>query len=201
MKKLLTLALSLLLLFAAPLSLTSCGGDGFKSDNFEITDEVTDHVAILVKGYGTIIFELYPDIAPITVKNFKELVAERFYDGTVFHRVIKNFMIQGGQSASGERANVIVGEFELNGISNPLLHERGVVSMARTNFYNSASSQFFIVHKTSPHLDGKYAAFGKVLEGMDIVDKIAAVKTDATDCPIKAVTVSRIQFVKEKTAD
>lgn len=141
--------------------------------------------------------ELYPEIAPNTVNNFIELVNKGFYDGLIFHRVIKGFMIQGGDpegTGMGGPGYGIKGEFSSNGFKNDLAHEAGVLSMARSMMPNSAGSQFFIMHKDSPHLDGDYAAFGKVTEGMDVVDKIAESKTDRSDRPkeeqkLKKVTV------------
>ena len=130
--------------------------------------------------------ELYPEIAPNTVNNFISLVKKGFYDGVIFHRVIAGFMIQGGDPqgmGTGGPGYCIAGEFRMNGFANSLRHERGVLSMARTGNPNSAGSQFFVMHKDSPHLDGQYAAFGKVIEGMEVVDKIASVKTDWSDKP------------------
>ena len=136
---------------------------------------------ITVKDYGNIKLELDADNSPITVTNFINLVNKKFYDGLTFHRIIKGFMIQGGDpnhNGTGGSDKTIKGEFSENGITNNISHKRGVISMARSNDMNSASSQFFIVHEDSTFLDGKYAAFGKVLEGMDVVDKIAeTVKT------------------------
>ncbi len=142
-------------------------------------------------------FELYPDIAPNTVKNFISLINKGYYDGLIFHRIIKGFMIQGGcpqGTGTGGPGYSIKGEFSDNGFTNDLKHEPGVLSMARSMMPNSAGSQFFIMHKTSPHLDGSYAAFGKITEGLDIVDKLASVPTDFSDRPledqvIKSVTV------------
>ena len=131
--------------------------------------------------------ELYPDIAPKTVENFVSLVSKGFYDGLIFHRVINGFMIQGGDpegTGMGGPGYSIPGEFAQNGFENSLKHTEGVISMARSMDPNSAGSQFFIMHKTSPHLDGSYAAFGKVIEGLDVVDKIATVKTDWSDRPL-----------------
>ncbi len=131
--------------------------------------------------------ELYPDIAPKTVENFVSLVSKGFYDGLIFHRVINGFMIQGGDpegTGMGGPGYSIPGEFAQNGFENNLKHTEGVISMARSMDPNSAGSQFFIMHKTSPHLDGSYAAFGKVIEGLDVVDKIATVKTDWSDRPL-----------------
>ena len=141
--------------------------------------------------------ELYPEIAPNTVNNFISLVKKGFYDGLIFHRVISGFMIQGGDPKGigvGGPGYGIKGEFLQNGFKNELLHARGVLSMARTMAPNSAGSQFFIMHKDSPHLDGGYAAFGKVIEGIEVVDKICSVRTDYNDKPripqvMKKVTV------------
>ena len=141
--------------------------------------------------------ELYPEIAPNTVNNLGSLVSKGFYDGLIFHRVISGFMIQGGDpkgSGSGGPGYCIKGEFSANGFKNDLKHEKGVLSMARTMAPNSAGSQFFVMHEFSPHLDGQYAAFGKVIEGIDVVDKIASVRTDFNDRPrtpqkMKKVTV------------
>ena len=141
--------------------------------------------------------ELYPDIAPNTVSNFISLIQENFYDGLIFHRVIKGFMLQGGDpegSGMGGPGYSIKGEFSRNGFKNDLKHTPGVLSMARSMMPNSAGSQFFIMHQTSPHLDGEYAAFGKVIEGMDVVNRIAECKTNYNDRPLedqvmKTVTV------------
>lgn len=131
--------------------------------------------------------ELYKDIAPNTVNNFISLVKKGFYDGLIFHRVIKGFMIQGGDPEGqgfGGPGYSIKGEFALNGFENNLLHTKGVLSMARSAHPDSAGSQFFIMHKDSPHLDGQYAAFGKVIEGLDVIDKIASTNTDFRDRPM-----------------
>lgn len=141
--------------------------------------------------------ELYPEIAPNTVRNFISLVQKNFYDGLIFHRVIKGFMIQGGcpdGNGMGGPGYSIKGEFNNNGFTNQLKHTAGVLSMARSMMPDSAGSQFFIMHKNAPHLDGEYAAFGKIIEGMDIVDKIAETDTDYSDRPLtqqkmKSVTV------------
>ena len=146
---------------------------------------------------GVMKAELYPEIAPNTVNNFISLVKKGFYDGVIFHRVIPGFMIQGGDPKGvgvGGPGYCIRGEFTANGFKNPLLHERGVLSMARTSAPNSAGSQFFIMHEDSPHLDGQYAAFGKVIEGIEVVDRICSVRTDYNDKPripqvMKKVTV------------
>ena len=133
------------------------------------------NVNIEIRNYGTISLELYPNLAPITVENFTKLVKEGFYNGSSFHRIIDGFMIQGGSpqgNGTGGSSNYIKGEFSLNGVKNDLKHERGVISMARADDYDSASSQFFIVQTTYPSLDGRYAAFGRVTSGIEIVDKI-----------------------------
>lgn len=133
------------------------------------------HVEIQVEDYGVIKAELDADAAPITVTNFVDLAEDGFYDGLTFHRIISGFMIQGGDpngNGSGGSDKTIKGEFADNGVENPIAHERGVLSMARSQEPDSASSQFFIMHEAAPHLDGQYAAFGKVTEGMEIVDKI-----------------------------
>ena len=130
------------------------------------------YVEITVQDYGTMVAELYPDVAPITVENFLKLTNQGFYDGLTFHRIISGFMIQGGAPNGNNTVECIKGEFAANGVQNDLAHTRGVLSMARANPYDSASSQFFIVHKDSPHLNGQYAAFGKVISGIEIVDAI-----------------------------
>jgi len=139
--------------------------------------------------------ELYPEIAPITVNNFISLINKNFYDGKIFHRVIEGFMIQGGcpnGNGMGGPGYSIKGEFSGNGIKNDLKHDAGVLSMARSMSPNSAGSQFFIMHKKSPHLDGQYTAFGKVIEGLDVVDKIAKSKKDRTDKPIQEVKLKKV---------
>lgn len=149
----------------------------------EGTAAVKRHVNINVKDYGTISVELDPTYAPITVENFISLAESGFYDGLTFHRIIEGFMIQGGDplgTGMGGAENTIKGEFSNNGVENPMSHERGVISMARSQDKDSASSQFFIMHQDSPHLDGDYAAFGHVTDGMDIVDKICE-DTKVTD--------------------
>lgn len=153
-----------------------------------------------VKNYGSITLELYPEKAPKTVENFANLAKSGFYSGLIFHRVIKNFMIQGGgmdESMNEKKAASIHGEFASNGFAgNDIRHTAGVISMARTMVPNSASSQFFIMHKDAPHLDGQYAAFGKVTEGMDIVDRIACVRTGNvgwySDVPVDAVVIDSV---------
>ncbi len=148
---------------------------------------------------GVIELELLPEAAPITVENFTKLVGEGFYDGLTFHRIISGFMIQGGDplgNGTGGSANRIKGEFRQNGVDNPIKHERGVISMARSMMPNSASSQFFIMHADAPHLDGAYAAFGRVTSGMDTVDKIAATKVGFDgQTPIVAPTILKAELI------
>lgn len=156
----------------------------------------TELILITMENGDEIKAELYPETAPKTVENFLKLVDEKFYDGLIFHRVIKGFMIQGGDptgTGMGGSKDTIVGEFRANGFQNDLAHTRGVLSMARTNMPNSASSQFFIMHQDAPHLDGQYAAFGKVIEGMEAVDKIASVKTNWQDKPLKDQRIKTIR--------
>lgn len=166
--------------------LTGCGDDSTSQGNAaqetttkvstEDTANLGNTAVIDVKDYGKITIELKPDIAPLTVENFKKLVSEHFYDGLTFHRIMEGFMIQGGDplgNGTGGSDETIKGEFAQNGVENNLSHTRGVVSMARSNDPDSASSQFFIVHEDSTFLDGQYAAFGVVTDGMDVVDQIA----------------------------
>lgn len=144
--------------------------------------------------------ELFEETAPITTENFKKLVSEKFYDGLCFHRVIEGFMIQGGcpdGNGTGGPGYQIKGEFSSNGIPNNILHERGVISMARSGHPDSAGSQFFIMHRDAPHLNGSYAAFGKVAEGMDVVDEIAATPTDSHDCPKTEQIIKRAYILME----
>lgn len=149
-------------------------------------------VNIHVKDFGNIILQLFPEVAPNTVANFITYVKDNYYNGLIFHRIIKGFMIQGGWGSS--KYAPIAGEFTQNGIKNDLTHQRGVISMARTLDPNSQTAQFFIVHKDSPHLDGAYAAFGQVTEGLDVVDKIAQVRKDAYDKPYEDVLIEKISF-------
>lgn len=192
------------------LSLFSCGEkvdynvteiDGYVVEESELP---TNYVRIVMKNGDAMLLELYPDDAPITVANFKTLVAEKYYDGIIFHRVISGFMIQGGDPNGDGVSNgdkpTIKGEFAYNGVNNPIKHERGVISMARLgNNYNSATTQFFIVHQTSVNnsasLDGQYAAFGKLLAGYDVLDKIASVATNSNNKPKKNQTMAEVRFV------
>jgi cyclophilin family peptidyl-prolyl cis-trans isomerase len=173
------------------------------------TEEVTNYVKITITSvageglediqYEDIIIRLFPEVAPGTVENFQNLVSQKFYDGLTFHRVIKDFMIQGGDpkgDGTGDAGKDIKGEFTANGFENNLKHVSGVVSMARGNEFDSASCQFFIVHKASAHLNGKYASFGYVVSGMDTVDAIAKLPVDGNDKPLKKVTIQSIRFVQ-----
>ena len=158
----------------------------------------TKNILITMKNGDQIKAELYPEIAPETVENFLNLIEKKFYNGLTFHRVIKGFMIQGGcplGNGTGNPGYSIKGEFSNNGFTNQLKHEAGVLSMARSMMPNSAGSQFFSMHKDAPHLDGAYAAFGKVTEGQDVVDAIATVATDAGDRPVEP------QMIIEVTVD
>ena len=192
MKKLLFILLTVLMAF------TACGG----SDTEEILEELgeTIMVQIEMENGGIIKLELYPDKAPITCENFVKLAKEGFYDGLIFHRVIKDFMIQGGDptgTGMGGADKNIKGEFAVNGVQNDISHVRGVISMARSRSYDSASSQFFICHADAKYLDGQYAAFGKVVEGMEVVDEIAEVKTDYNDRPMIDMVIKTITIVEE----
>lgn len=194
MKKIFSLILALSLI----LMTCSCGE---KTDSTPINFTIEMQDGSVMKG------ELYPDVAPITVANFVKLCNENFYEGLIFHRVISGFMIQGGAfteelysgNMNQKPADSIKGEFKANGVENNLKHERGVISMARTNKPNSASSQFFIMHQNSPSLDGNYAAFGKITEGLEVVDKIASVETGTlnamfNDVPKEAQVIKTIKI-------
>ena len=156
-------------------------------------------IVIEMENGKEIKLELYPEVAPKTVANFEKLVSEGFYNGLTFHRVIAGFMIQGGDplgNGMGGADEKIVGEFAANGIKNDLKHTRGVISMARSMAPNSASSQFFIMHEDAPHLDGSYAAFGKVVEGIEVVDEIASVPTDFSDRPRIPMVMSKVYIAE-----
>ena len=194
-------------------------------DEMEASDQITEYVKFEIKDYGTVIIRLFSKVAPITVANFQQLVSDGFYDGLIFHRVIEGFMIQGGDplgNGTGGADEDIKGEFALNNFENNLEHIRGVISMARGGhpyeaylpyytyeemglsfedfepFYNSASSQFYIVHQTSPHLNGNYAGFGYFVYGMDVVDAIAEVETNSSDKPLTDVVIENATFMKKK---
>ena len=179
----------------------------YKVSDFEESKQKSDYVLIKIKNYGEIVVALRSDVAPITVANFKSLVSAKFYDGTVFHRVIEDFMIQGGgytyvgDKLAERDADTIKGEFTSNGVTNNLAHVRGVISMARATSPNSASSQFFIMHQVSTSLDQKYAAFGYVLAGMDVVDAIATCECEGdanAPVPVDRVVIESITFVQPK---
>ena len=153
-------------------------------------------VRITMDSGKVIRLELYPETAPITVENFLDLVKKGFYNGLTFHRIISGFMIQGGDpdgNGMGGPGYSIKGEFKSNGVDNTLKHEKGVISMARSMDPNSAGSQFFIMHEAAPHLDGQYAAFGKVIEGLDVVDEIASVETGFQDAPVEKVIMEKVE--------
>lgn len=155
-------------------------------------------VEIEMENGGIIRLELDASAAPLTVANFEKLVKEGFYDGLIFHRVIEGFMIQGGDplgNGMGGAKDNIKGEFLMNGVRNPISHRRGVISMARAQDPNSASSQFFIMHQDGTFLDGQYAAFGRVVEGMDVVDEIANVRTNAMDKPLDVQRMKQVRIV------
>ena len=163
-------------------------------------------IKITVKNFGTMTAELYPEMAPLTVANFLKLAKESFFDGLIFHRVIRGFMLQGGgynEQMEEKRADAIRGEFAANGFKqNTLKHGRGVLSMARTSDPNSASSQFFVMHAPAPHLDGQYAAFGKVIEGDAVIDQIANVQTGnygwyMQDVPMDPVVIEKLEIISE----
>lgn len=157
-------------------------------------------VTITMENGKKIKLELDREAAPLTVENFEKLVKDGFYDGLTFHRVIPGFMIQGGcpqGTGTGGPGWQIKGEFEANGVKNPLKHTRGVISMARSMMPDSAGSQFFIMHEDAPHLDGQYAAFGRVVEGMDAVDEIAAAATDFRDKPKKPQIMKKVEITQD----
>ena len=157
-------------------------------------------VTIEMENGKKIKIELYPDQAPISCENFKNLINEGFYDGLIFHRVISGFMVQGGcpdGTGMGGPKHTIKGEFSSNGVANNIKHERGVLSMARSQMKDSAGSQFFIVHKDDSHLDGQYTDFGKVIEGMDVVDEIAATKVNYNDKPLSEQKMKKVTYTED----
>ena len=169
-----------------------------------ITSKDIIEAEIIMEDGGVIKLDLYPEIAPITVSNFVYLANEKFYDGLIFHRVIEGFMIQGGCPngiGTGGPNYRIKGEFTANGVENTLAHTRGVVSMARSSSMDSAGSQFFIMHMDASHLDGQYAAFGRVTEGMEVVDKIATCETDSNDKPVKDIVIKTIKINKKSSEE
>ena len=191
MKKIFTLTIAIIMLCSV-IALPGCSGIG----------KAPVYVEIEMEAGGIIKLELYPDIAPITVQNFVKLANDGFYDGLTFHRIFDGFMIQGGQNPN-KTTDTIKGEFSQNGVKNDLKHERGVISMARTNVFDSASTQFFIMHADNNNLDGAYAAFGRVISGMDVVDAIVA-KTERTwsaldnanTVPVNPPVIKTIRVVK-----
>ena len=195
-------------LFAILLCAALALGCAFAETEAPREENLNPIATIEMEDGGVIVLELYPEIAPNTVANFVELAGSGFYDGLIFHRVIAGFMIQGGDPQGigvGGPGYAIKGEFAANGVENDLSHTRGVISMARARAYDSAGSQFFIMHQDAPYLDGQYAAFGAVLEGMDVVDAIATTATGANDRPvepqqIKTITVDTkgVEYVAEK---
>ena len=211
--------ISILLILLAGFSITACKEkeesedkivkeeilEGIVDDyKFTVTEEVTDRVRIQMNNGDIMLVVLSNSQSPITIENFKNHVKKGTYDGLIFHRVIKDFMIQGGDPTGtgygDDSIPTIKGEFQTNGVQNDLKHTRGVLSMARSNDPNSASTQFFIVHKDSSHLDGSYAAFGKVFAGLDVIDKIAEEKTDSSDRPNKEQKIKSIKFVTVEKA-
>ena len=168
--------------------------------SFIKTNDVTEYVKITMESGSSLVLKLDEKSAPITVKNFQKLVKEGFYNGLIFHRVIAGFMVQGGDptgTGMGGSKQTIKGEFRMNGVPNPISHKRGVISMARTNVPDSASSQFFICHADATFLDGQYAAFGEVVEGIETVDEIAAVRTNAMDKPLVDQRMKEVCFVQK----
>ena len=187
MKKL----ISVLLIAASLLCIASCTK---KDDNTAPVEGETNYVKLEMENGDSMIIELYPDEAPITVRNFKKLVSRHYYDGTVFHRVIEGFMIQGG---AGAATDSIKGEFSANGVKNGIKHDRGVLSMARAMDPNSAGSQFFIMVEKAPHLDGSYAAFGRIIEGMEAADTIVNQKRNMMDKPNVPQVMKTVKIVEE----
>jgi peptidyl-prolyl cis-trans isomerase B (cyclophilin B) len=167
--------------------------------NTEVNNNNLVLIEIKFTDFGLVEAELYPEVAPVTVANFVKLVNEGFYDGLTIHRIIKGFVIQGGDpngDGTGGSKDTIIGEFLNNGFDNPLLHEAGVLSMARSSRFNSASSQFFIVHEEASSLNNSYAAFGKVIKGFEIIDTIANVETGERDRPLETVVIEFIRVKK-----
>lgn len=197
MKKLLLGILVVLLV------VTGCGKKENKESevdkmSYKEVENETNFVKIEMANGEKMLLELYPDTAPITVANFKKLVSEKFYDNITFHRIVKNFMIQGGDptgTGRGGSEETIKGEFKANGVENNLSHDRGVISMARSSDPNSGSSQFFIVHKKTSSLDGSYAAFGKLIAGFDTLDNLASVKVSG-ETPVEKPVIKSIRFVE-----
>ena len=198
MKKIICIFIALVLTVSVML-LPGCGSKAPEEEKFDIESYSKAHplAVINVKDFGTIYVELYEDVAPNTVNNFISLANSGFYNGVIFHRVIKNFMIQGGDpegTGYGGPGYNIAGEFNANGFKNELKHTRGVISMARGAYdFNSQGSQFFIMHVDYPSLDGQYSSFGKVISGLDVVDAIAEVKTNSSDKPLTDVVMESVK--------
>ena len=218
MKKTLSFIMALTMLIGALCLFSACGGEAEKPDymvDIDLDGDGKDDigtepvtVVMSVRHFGEIVIELYPEYAPITVCNFLNLVDNKFYDGLTFHRIIKNFMIQGGDpngNGTGGSARKIKGEFSANNVYNPLSHTRGTISMARSNDMNSASCQFFICDADTTTLDGQYAAFGKVIAGMDVVDRIADVAVHYANgeesSPNNEIVIESIRRLNDKTTD
>ena len=212
--RLLSLLLAVLCMSALPLLLSSCEEDGSTDvtfgeiEGYTASEEITEYVRMNityttakgVKQSGSVVIRLYSSVAPITVANFQELVSEKFYDGLIFHRILNSgvSIIQGGDpegTGYGGSDKTIEGEFDANGWVNTLSHTRGVISMARSNSYNSASSQFFILASDYPYWDGNYASFGEVVYGMDVIDALVAVPVGANDRPLDPPTIVTASFV------
>lgn len=175
--------------------LAGCSGKK-ENDKVESSSHEKNPIATInIKDFGTVKVELYPNVAPNTVDNFVSLANKGYYDGLIFHRIIDGFMIQGGDptgTGTGGPGYTIEGEFSKNGFKNDLKHEKGVISMARTNSPDTAGSQFFIMTEDAVHLDGQYAAFGKVIEGLDVIEKVGKVQTGANDKPVSDVIIESI---------
>ena len=183
--------------------ITGCGEVKYMTEgkldkiSFKETNEITNYVKIEMMDDSLMLVELNPETAPLTVENFQKLVSEKFYDNLTFHRIVKDFMIQGGDptgTGNGGSPDKITGEFSKNGVDNTLSHTRGVISMARSLDMNSASSQFFIYHADVPSLDGSYAAFGKLISGYDTLDKLANVSVNG-ETPVNKPQIKTIRFV------
>lgn len=199
-KKIMSVALCMAMIFV----FAACGSNTDSNDNTGNNQESSHtKVKVTVKDFGEFTLELYPEYAPKTVENFVKLVKEGFYTNSTFHRVVDGFMAQGGQSATGKEAEAIEGEFKSNGFEqNTLSHERGVISMARTNDKNSASSQFFICYASAKSLDGDYAAFGKVIDGMEVIDKFTEVERTYNSIgemavPVEDIVIESMEVVSE----
>ncbi len=202
MKRWISLTAVLAMIVSALGIFTGCSKDEAEVTTTSSAGETGETIMVQIEmdNGGIIKLELYPDVAPITVANFVKLAKDGFYDGLIFHRVIKDFMIQGGDptgTGMGGSDENIKGEFAKNGVKNDLSHKRGVISMARSQKMDSASSQFFICHADSTYLDGQYAAFGMVIEGMDVVDEIASVKTNYNDKPLTDVVMKSVTVIEE----